>query len=161
MTGKTHIIGGMTAGLAFASITGGHPLLLFGAGIVGAVLPDICHSGSLIGRRLKPLSKVINAVFGHRTFTHSLLFLLLVGTLLEYTIGNAAVTGGILAGMASHLVLDLITKNGIGLFFPVDVKIKLPFALKTGGPGEKAVFALLSLLTVYFGCLALGFDPLG
>lgn len=157
MTGKTHMLGGMAAGLAFASVTGAQPLLMLGTGVVGAMLPDICHSGSMIGRKLKPLSKIINALFGHRTFTHSLLFLVIIGTLLDRWPDHAAITAGIVVGMASHLLLDMATKNGIKLFFPVNVTIRLPLTVKTGGAGENAVFAVLSLLTVYFGYTAFDF----
>ena len=74
MTGNTHIIGGLAAGLAFAQVTNYDPVLLAGAGVVGALLPDICHGGSKIGRTFPVVSKIINVLFGHRSFTHSLLF---------------------------------------------------------------------------------------
>ncbi len=74
MQGNTHIVGGITASLAFAQISNDNPLLLVGAGIIGALLPDICHSGSKIGRKFPIISKMVNKLFGHRSFTHSLLF---------------------------------------------------------------------------------------
>lgn len=157
MTGKTHIIGGITASLAFAQITNYEPVLLLGAGAVGALIPDICHGGSKIGRTFPLLSKIINGLFGHRTFTHSLLFLLLAALLFSTVLPNEAIAAGLLVGMASHLLLDMATKNGIKLFFPIKITIRFPLSVKTGGKAESAVFALLSLFAVYFGYTAFDF----
>jgi len=157
MTGKTHIIGGMAASLAFAQVTYYDPVLLLGAGVVGAVIPDICHGGSKIGRTLPLLSKVVNVLFGHRSFTHSLLFLFIVAALLNSLVVNEAVTAGILVGMISHLILDMATKNGIKFFFPVQVRVRFPLTTRTGGKIESVVFTGLSVLTVYFGYEAFGY----
>jgi len=156
MTGNTHILGGLAAGLAFAQGTNYDPILLSGAGVVGALLPDICHGGSKIGRKLPLVSKVINVLFGHRSFTHSLLFLVLIGVLMNSFISNESVRAGIVVGIASHLVLDMATKNGVKLLYPFKVRVRFPLTTKTGGTVENIVFAALSLLTVYFGYGVLG-----
>ncbi|MEK3978500.1 metal-dependent hydrolase [Psychrobacillus sp. FSL K6-2836] len=151
MTGNTHIIGGLAASLAFAQVTDFEPILLVGAGVVGALIPDICHGGSTIGRKFKVLSKVINALFGHRSFTHSLLFLVLIAILLTSFVDNESIVMGILVGMASHYILDMATKNGIKLLYPLKITVRFPITTRTGGTVEYLVFAVLSLLTVYFG----------
>lgn len=151
MTGKTHIIGGITASLAFAQISTHDPVLIVGAGVIGALLPDICHGGSKIGRIFPIVSKIIQALFGHRSFTHSLLFLFLMGVLLNSFVTNKTVSIGILVGMASHYILDMATKNGIKLLYPIKTTIRFPITTRTGGKVEDMVFAVLSLLTVYFG----------
>ena len=104
MTGNTHIIGGIAASLALAQVTNYDPVLLVGAGVVGALVPDICQSGSKIGRTFPVVSKIINSLFGHRSFTHSLLFLFLIAALLNSFVTNESVTAGILVGMVSHYV---------------------------------------------------------
>ena len=157
MTGKTHIIGGMTASLAFVQVTNYDPVLLVGAGVIGAVLPDVCHGGSKIGRALPLVSKVINVLFGHRSFTHSFLFLLIIGALMNSFVSNESVTAGILVGMVSHLVLDMATKNGIKLLFPFKVRVRFPVTTRTGGTVESVVLAALSVLSVYFGYEAFGY----
>lgn len=157
MTGKTHIIGGIAASLAFAQITNYEPLILLGAGAVGALLPDICHGGSKIGRTFPFASKIINGLFGHRTFTHSLLFLFLVGYLFTVFLPNEALAAGLLVGMISHLLLDMATKNGIKLFFPVRMTVRFPLTTKTGGTAEYVIFGILSLVTVYFGMVTFDF----
>ena len=157
MTGKTHIIGGLTAGLAFAQITNYDPVLLVGSGVFGAVLPDICHSGSKIGRTFPVISKVVNLLFGHRSFTHSLLFLILIAALLHTFVLNESVRAGILVGIASHIVLDMATTNGVKMLFPIKIRVRFPITLKTGGVVESFVLAVLSLLSVYFGYEAFGY----
>lgn len=151
MTGKTHIIGGVAASLAFAQITNYEPVLLLGAGVVGSLIPDICHGSSKIGRALPILSKLINGLFGHRTFTHSLLFLVIIAVLLNNFMPIEAISAGLLVGMASHIVLDMATKRGVKLFFPFKLNVRFPVTATTGGPSEYLVFAALSLLCVYFG----------
>ena len=151
MTGNTHIIGGIAASLAFAQVSNYDPVILVGAGVVGALLPDICHGGSKIGRTFKITSKIVNTLFGHRSFTHSLLFLLLMAVLMNTYVPNESITAGILVGMASHYVLDMATKNGIKLLFPLKITVRFPITTKTGGKVEDVVFGILSLLTVYFG----------
>lgn len=150
MTGKTHLVGGVASGMALASVTPYDPTTLVIAGAVGGLLPDICHGGSKIGRKMPILSKIINTIFGHRTFTHSLLFLLLAWLLLELLIPVDAIKIGVLVGMVSHLILDAATKNGIKLLYPLQITVRLPITTRTGGAVEYIVLAVLTLITVYY-----------
>ena len=43
--------------------------------VISSILPDICHTQSKIGRRFR-LTSFVRILFGHRTFTHSLLFII-------------------------------------------------------------------------------------
>ena len=77
MQAGTHIAG---AALTAAVLRGfgveiGPPEVL--ALVVGSLLPDIDTTTSGTGRFVKPVSKLIETKFGHRTLTHSLLFTLL------------------------------------------------------------------------------------
>lgn len=157
MRGNTHILGGITASLAYAQVTDHDPIIMVGAGIVGALLPDICHGGSKIGRKLPMMSKVINTFFGHRTFTHSLLFLVIVASVLNSFIPNDAVKAGLLVGMVSHYVLDMATRQGIKLFFPLSMTVRFPVTTKTGSKVENIVFSVLALLSFYFAYQAFRF----
>lgn len=156
MTGKTHMIGGIAASLAYAHIAQESPMLMVGAGIVGALLPDICHGGSKIGKRLSVLSKIINALFGHRTLTHSLLFLGIIAFVMNAFSLNEALKAGVLVGMLSHYVLDMATKNGIKLFFPFSLTVRFPLTIKTGSRGEGLIAGLLAVLSFYYGYQAIG-----
>lgn len=120
------------------------------SGVIGALIPDICHTKSKIGRRLPILSAVVSSVFGHRTFTHSLLFLLITAFAAHLYFADQSILVGLMAGMASHLLLDAGTVNGIKLFFPSAIKVRLPLYIKTGGKAEQVVLAVLTVVSCYF-----------
>lgn len=157
MTGKTHIVGGIASSLAFAYFSNFDPVITVGAGIIGALIPDICHGGSKMGKALPILSKIINLIFGHRSFTHSLLFLVLASFLMDRFLPYDAVKNGLMIGMISHLILDMATKSGIQLFFPISFKVKFPITIRTGSMPENLVFSILSLVSFYFGFQLLNF----
>ncbi|SDK27496.1 metal-dependent hydrolase [Sediminibacillus albus] len=151
MTGKTHVIGGIAACMAVSQVTDHEPVLLLAAGVFGALLPDICHGGSKLGRKVPALSRLINGVFGHRTFTHSLLFLLLIRAAFSFVHWPAEISEGILVGIGSHLILDAATKNGIKLFYPINLTVRFPVTVRTGGSAESGILAVLVVCIVYFG----------
>ncbi|MFO6497475.1 MULTISPECIES: metal-dependent hydrolase [Bacillus] len=150
MTGKTHIMGGVASCTAVAYYYGFDPVWMTASGVLGALIPDICHTKSKIGRKLPILSALVSSVFGHRTFTHSLLFLLLTAFTAHLYFKDQSILIGLTAGMASHLLLDAGTTNGIKLFFPSSIKFRLPLYIKTGGKAEQAVMAALTVLSCYF-----------
>ncbi|MCY1117957.1 metal-dependent hydrolase [Bacillus safensis] len=150
MTGKTHIMGGIAASTAVAYYYGFDPVTMAAAGSAGALIPDLCHTKSKIGRKFPLLSTLISSVFGHRTFTHSLLFLLIIYFLATTYIPNDSLSIGLLVGMASHLILDAGTVNGIKFLFPASIKVRLPFYVKTGSAGEQVVLAALTVVTCYY-----------
>ena len=156
MKGKTHIIGGVASSLAVAHFTYADPVLLIGAGVVGSLIPDICHGDSKMGKTFPVLSKLINFVFGHRSFTHSLLFIVLIAFLVDYFFPNDALKLGLITGMASHYILDMATKSGIQLFFPINFKVRFPVTTRTGSLAENIIFSLLCLASLYFGFQVLG-----
>ncbi|MCY7675632.1 metal-dependent hydrolase [Bacillus safensis] len=150
MTGKTHIMGGVAASTAVAYYYGFDPVTMAAAGSAGALIPDLCHTKSKIGRKFPLLSTLISSVFGHRTFTHSLLFLLIIYFLATTYIPNDSLSIGLLVGMSSHLILDAGTVNGIKFLFPASIKVRLPFYVKTGSAGEQVVLAALTVVTCYY-----------
>lgn len=149
MTGNTHIIGGITAGLAFAQVSNYDPIVLVGFSVVGALIPDICHSGSKIGRTFRITSKIVNKLFGHRSFTHSLLFLFFMAIVMNTYISNESITAGVLIGMVSHYMLDMATKNGIKLLFPFNITVRFPITTRTGSKVENVVATVLTICSVY------------
>src|SRR4051812_27051315 len=88
---------------------------------LGALLPDIDHPKSWVGRRLRPVSDGIAAVFGHRGITHSLLAVAGCGLLLR---GNWALP--VVLGYLSHLGGDLLTPAGLRLFWPLPGRWAVP-----------------------------------
>ncbi|WP_377888928.1 metal-dependent hydrolase [Alkalihalobacillus sp. R86527] len=158
MEGKTHLMGGLCIGAAAHSyyitelLTVPELFVFYGSCLFGALLPDICHPGSWTGRKAKLLSKNISRFFGHRTITHSILFLILIYWLTSsFTfMFDEIVQTGLLVGVASHLVLDALTVRGIQLFYPIPTRVRFPLYFKTASKGESVVNSSLILLTLFF-----------
>lgn len=102
--------------------------LAIAAAAAGGVLPDIDEPRSWIGRRVPVLAHPINALFGHRGFTHSLTALALLGlglSTLVAPLGSLAAPAWslvclpFLIGYASHLLGDLLTPSGVPLSWPM------------------------------------------
>lgn len=169
MNSRTHTIGGICSGVVASTIlyadtftvgslvTSG--LIIYGSSI-GSIIPDIDHPTSKLGRKflLRPISIVINKVFGHRTITHSLIstvvfsFLLLLTTYLfegvfHYIYSNLII--GICVGYLSHLLLDSFTVKGIPIYYPFSSKTYKLFNFKTG-KDEELVSMIILLLTGLF-----------
>ncbi|MEO8117058.1 MAG: metal-dependent hydrolase, partial [Bacteroidota bacterium] len=87
-----------------------------------SLLPDADHTKSLIGKFVYPVAKFINRKYGHRTITHSLMFYL-IGYVIVSFIEKATSTGTTISKIylwayGSHLIFDMLTKQGIPLFYP-------------------------------------------
>lgn len=149
MLAKTHIIGGVAAGLAAAVYTDLEPATVIVFATVGSIIPDIDHIGSTSGRALRPLSRLISGIFGHRTFTHSIAFLGVAAWLLSMVSTDVSLILGVLVGMASHIVLDAMTEAGVKLFYPLKISFRIPLYINTGGAMEKVVFVGLVFLSLY------------
>ena len=122
-----------------------HPAGL-GLAVAGSLLPDIDHSKSWAGRRLRPLSTLIATIFGHRGVTHSLLAL--VGCWVALRYGTAVPRGWaapVVTGYLSHLLADLLTPSGLRLAWPLRGTWSLPLC-RSGSPFEPLVVALVMSL---------------
>lgn len=85
------------------------------AGITAALLSeDRAHI--VAGAAILIITAMIGRATAHRTFTHSLLYMLLI------TVGSGLIyppiSGAVLAGMASHIALDLLNKRPMQLLYP-------------------------------------------
>lgn len=132
MTGKTHLSSGIAASLLICpDITTG--VLLS----VGSLLPDVDSKNSLLGKALPFISKIVI----HRTWTHSLAFLLICYFINIY----------LFYGCCLHIILDMMTKQGCPLLYPIDFKFKLPFAsfIRTDGIFENLLFIMISVINIY------------
>src|SRR4051794_19919464 len=109
MEGKTHLIGGIAAGAFYLTTLGSvnNEAFFIASCAFGALIPDIDHTGSTIGRKVPMIDNIISAVFGHRSFTHSLLFLILAFLLFGRVDWPASIEIGLWIGMISHMLLDM------------------------------------------------------
>jgi len=143
MTSEAHVIGAVVLGYGivyFGKQMGIELQLLYfiGGSWIGGLLPDIDHPKSKFGRKIQPVSTMIFAMFGHRTFTHSLLFIAIIG--LTISVLNISLGTGLIVGMTSHIILDLITPNtnGVAFLYPFNKKRIKPhhtstFKVETSG----------------------------
>ena len=125
MTSPNHIAGGYVFTGFFASILGLNflsdprflPVIFF-----AALLPDIDHPKSILGRIFFPISKWIHRKYGHRTITHSLAFLLLTTFIVRSIqisfFPDFKITLLYFLAVSSHLIFDMVTVQGIPLFYP-------------------------------------------
>ncbi len=137
MMGKTHFPIGMASWLGvMAAIQSVHPgylnpvMVLAGTAIAGvaALEPDIDTKNSLASKMLGPVSGAVSfgirkAFGGHRKITHSLIGAVIVtGLILAMVAGfhwPAWIAGAFVAGWCSHVIADMLTKEGCPLFWPL------------------------------------------
>jgi len=125
MTGVNHIAGGLVFTGVFSSFWNvnifSKPAYL-GLCVLASVLPDIDHTQSLVGKLFYPLARYLDRHFGHRTITHSLLLfilLILLSSAFEKLYSDKLhLTLIVTFSYASHLLLDMMTKAGVPLFYP-------------------------------------------
>jgi inner membrane protein len=128
---------------------------------VASTLPDIDTAASYPGKLLPVVSKRLERRFGHRTFTHSVAFIVALAVLLlPVRLVSADIFVCILAGYSSHPFLDTMTVHGVKLFYPLSSS-KCVFPLEVNNPhryriqsGSKmdrtlGVFFLLGCIPVF------------
>ncbi len=144
MTGKTHQVIGQTVGLAtyFSLKPLGYEPATFAFVVVvssvAALLPDIDQPTSSLWRSVpfgKAAGAVVNPFIEHRNLSHSLLGVALVGWLVHWLTaimpGYWGVDGQVvfwvfMAAYSSHLLADMVTVEGIPLFFPYQHMFGIP-----------------------------------
>lgn len=168
MTKETHSKGGYTIGLLLLpyiyktflldyNLTYRIVLLFIYAYFThfGALISDIDMKGSYISKRFPIIHKLFGKRFRHRSFTHSLLFvgiIAFIGNTITISSNDnivfTCIFSGILAGVISHILLDIITKEGVELFYPVEINFSI-LPIKTSSKAEKNFNKFLSLVVVF------------
>ncbi len=159
MTFKTHIV--------FAEMVALPPILylyahhqcnftelkLYAASVaVGALLPDIDHANSYISKRVPIIPELLSLYTKHRGFTHSLLGMIVVLTLVVaaslFFHVQALVALGFGIGYVLHIAADALTVSGIKNFCCNKTLYLAPKPLrcKTGSIGENIYFLIFSAL---------------
>jgi inner membrane protein len=146
MTGRTHDMAAFTALLALVilyppeHITLATALVALLANMIGGIAPDIDQPTAPFWRNL-PVGGVVGRMItrmmgGHRFITHSFVGVVLLAFLskllltflspLMHGIDTHMVWLAFLIGVASHLVMDMFTKEGVPLLLPISIKFGLP-----------------------------------
>jgi len=112
---------------------------------LAGILPDIDHSKSWIGRKVKLLSWLINFVFGHRKLIHSMFFAIFLAIIIKLFFNDYYIP--FFLGYLSHLFLDALTKQGVRVFYPF--KFKTSWIIRTNSMVEKLLLIIVIILIVY------------
>lgn len=117
-------------------------LFLFLVVGLGAMLPDIDHPDSLLGRRVKFISVPLSLLQGDRAMlpwsesthsrgiTHSIWAL---GGCVWLLSGQSTVAIALAFGFVAHLIGDALTPAGVRLLWPLTVTFRSPVTFRTGG----------------------------
>jgi inner membrane protein len=174
MLAPTHSVFGIFLTLIILAIFGIQlslhwSIILFA--IIGAVLPDIDHPRSMIGKLFPYISIPLERKYGHRTVTHSLfgwiISTLLVSFILVVLVWILSFALNLGLGVwdllprwiaafsisyFSHLVLDMFNKRGSQLFWPDLGRDVIPknakFRPESGSKSEIYIFLVLVALLI-------------
>jgi len=150
MMGSTHFLVGALTG-AVVGMKAGAPLEGAAIGGFAALLPDIDHPGSSLGRLVRPVSVLLEAI-GHRVITHTLWFCLGTSLALAGLFSNLGFFWILFLGSFSHIILDSLTRSGTTPFYPAHLHIRGPFVtgniLTEGVISALAVFMLIKILSI-------------
>ncbi|WP_176222287.1 metal-dependent hydrolase [Tuberibacillus sp. Marseille-P3662] len=123
--------------------------------LIGSAIPDLDQPNSYLGRRLKIISIPLSTIFGHRRFTHSILFMILMYWIGRWTVDHTDIQffyiKGLLIGMGSHIAGDFLTKSGVPLLFPLTKKrFRFLVTFKTGSIKEHQVTTVIFIINIFF-----------
>lgn len=134
MRGKQHFVLGLAAGVTGAlmlSETDAQQVGFVIACCAGSLFPDLDIPSSTIGHLFRPVSVIINKIYGHRGFFHTPLHLLACVFIFTYSaklsglekLSLYSVPFGI--GYTAHLIQDTFTHMGIKWLWPLKVDFRL------------------------------------
>ena len=158
MTGPTHALTAVTAlvvvnTFAPGTVPAGWPTVAAGVlAVIGGLLPDIDSDESTIrqatatnrGAARWLIGGVISATGGHRNMTHTLAALMVVAVIGILSPVPAWAWQALTLGYGSHLLADMLTPQGLPLFWPLHGEYqRLPrwLTIRTGS-GLEYLFAV-------------------
>jgi inner membrane protein len=158
MMAGSHVVVGLAAWTWAAPHLGLPSLdpLAFGMATVGALLPDIDHPSSWIGRRLWVISRPLSAMIGHRGVTHSAVAVLVCLMFLRWRGFHRATIDPLVVGYLSHLAADLLTARGLRLAWPSPRRQAIPLC-RTGSLGE---LIIVTSVAIWSGATVLHEHPM-
>ncbi|EEG83568.1 MULTISPECIES: metal-dependent hydrolase [Proteus] len=117
--------------------------------LLGSLLPDLDHPGSILGRLFRIISLPLSKLCGHRGFTHSLLAFCGLAILWETQVSpqwdiSADIFHALLFGYLSHLIADMLTPAGVPFLWPLKIRFALPIlGKKNNKKGERFISVLI------------------
>lgn len=143
----THLVFGIFIGILWVSLFGiSNKYLFFSVVAVASLFPDIDHPESKLGRKVKPISWLVNKVFGHRGFLHSIWPIVILYVVFVYVLGWRVAGIGLAVGGFAHLMSDAFTIMGVNFTHPLRAKVS--GFIKTGGLSEMVFFIIFLILDI-------------
>jgi len=143
---KTHIAFGALFGLLLTYYFQPRQQWLFALlFLLASVLPDIDCAKSKIGRKVRPVSSLIEGVFKHRGFLHTIWLpsaAFLVALFFQQTFIGVAIS----CGYMLHLFVDALSTEGVRIFYPF-LSFRLRGFVRTGS-GLEYVMLLLTCIAI-------------
>ena len=147
MLARTHLTFGFLTALWLSPIIlPKNKFLFFGIVLLGALIPDIDASKSLISSKIPILPKIIGLLTTHRGIFHSLFLALLIPGLVWYFISKPY-GFALFVGYISHLLIDGFTKMGVNLLHPFST-LKIEGPIETGKIAEHVLLIILFILII-------------
>jgi len=144
---KTHLSFGFLIGLYIIDFLRIKNQILFMIVLLFfSVFPDIDSNSSKIFKKLKPFS-YLTALFDHRGIFHTIYFPIAISFIL-FILNLKLISLAVLIGYSLHLFLDMLTKKGIALFYPLSKK-RIRGFIKVGYLIEGIIFIILIILITY------------
>lgn len=161
---KTHLVGGLLLGAGTLGVVANtintnpsilsiEGMIFMGGATLGSLFPDIDHRGSYLGRRAKVASFFASMLFEHRGATHAPITAGIM-TFLMYLLGGLFIAPpllklwfiGFYIGILSHILLDMLTKGGVPILYPISKRKFSLTNMKTGSKGEAAVMSAMIVM---------------
>jgi len=184
MKARTHDVAAATALLGVVAVQPTLPTVTLATAIaviiadqIGGIAPDIDQPTAPLWRNL-PIAGIAGRFVGkmlggHRFLTHSLLGMVLMGflshTLLTFFqplmphVQIEYVWWAFMIGMASHLIMDSFTKEGVPWLLPIPIKFGVPPLKRfrfTTGKWPETFIVLPTLLLIITGLCAANYNQL-
>lgn len=122
---------------------------------LASFLPDLDHATSTVGRYVPKW--VRRLLGGHRMLTHSAISVAFSWWVTGWLLSSRANADAVAIGWGTHIFLDMLTKDGVGLLYPlVKRKIRIGWMV-TGSKSEDrfvtGVQLLGGMVAVWYGVL--------
>jgi inner membrane protein len=144
---KTHLLISLLLGLLTYQFFPINKFLFITIVLISGVLPDVDLQKSKLGKRIRPISDIINFIFGHRGIFHSI-FVLLFLFLVFYSFGLTYYGIALLIGYLGHLLADSFSKEGINFLNPIS-RFRIRGFMRVGGMLEYIIFIIIFILVIF------------
>lgn len=152
--GRNHLASGVAVGALVAwsaNLDPGQALAFIGLTSASSLLPDFDHPNATAPRAFgwpgRMIAGLIASTVGHRTLTHSVLGLCLLGAVLAF-IPRLSLHCylAVILGCVTHILGDMLTVSGVPVLWPARRCYRLGW-MRTNGPFERWVMTpLLAIL---------------